>query len=128
MIIRTLAAVALAALLATQALAADCSGTITTGGTAQSAIVFPDSQGFQQLNGVLLCNVDAAAGSGEPLWVGLYVTAAAGGAGSLPLSAPTATSFAASNNCLLMSDGWTSRVPVSVVAATSGHKYFCARW
>jgi len=126
MIIRTLAALALTALLATPALASDCSGTITTGGTAQNAVTFPDSNGFNSINNFTLCNIDATAA--EPLWVNLYGTAAAATPGSIPLASPAATTYASSNSCLTMPSGWSSRVSVSVVAATSGHRFSCWRW
>jgi len=107
------------------AIAADCSGTIATGGTAQNAITAP--VGYGRINGFTVCNVDAAAGSGEPLWINPNGTATAG-IGSIPLSAPTTTTFAATNNCYTTNDTFTSQNGLSVLAATSTHKFTCWRW
>ena len=98
----------------------DCSGSITSGTTAQAAITATAT-----IHGFTIANIDA--GSGEPLWISFTTTAAAATAGSYPLSAPTATSFAglASYTTPL---GFGSNHAVSVVAATTGHKLSCTYW
>lgn len=100
----------------------NCSGTITTGGTAQNA--FTAQTG---LHGFTIMNIDTSAGSGEPLWMSFTTTAAASTAGSYALPAPTATTFASPGT-------WTSPIgfgtngAVSIIGATTGHKFTCTWW
>ena len=100
----------------------NCSGTIGTGGTAQIAIA-----ANANLHGFTIANIDAASGSGEPLWYSLTTTALAGAVASYPLSAPTVTSFAGLAS-FTTPYGFGSNAAVSVVAATTGHKFACTYW
>jgi hypothetical protein len=99
-----------------------CDGTITTGGTAQVAIAAQTT-----LHGFTIDNTDAASGSGEPLWVSFTTTAAASATGSHPLSAPTALTFAGMGSFTSPSGMGTNHA-VSIVGATTGHKYGCFWW
>lgn len=100
----------------------DCSGTITAGGTAQAAIAAQTT-----LHGFTIGNIDSTAGSGEPLWISFTGTAAASTAGSWPLSAPTATTFTG-----LMTystpPGFGTNHALSIIGATTGHKFSCTWW
>ena len=100
----------------------DCSGTITSGGTAQNAIAANAG-----LHGFTIANIDTSAGSGEPLWISFTTTAAASTAASYPLAAPTATTFAnlASFSTPL---GFGTNHAVSIIGATTGHKFSCTYW
>lgn len=100
----------------------DCSSTITTGGTAQNAFAAQTT-----LHGFTIMNIDAAAGSGEPLWISFTGTATAATAGSYPLQAPAATTFATSGSFTAQLGMGTGHA-LSVVAATTGHKYSCTWW
>lgn len=100
----------------------DCSGTIATGGTAQNAF------GAQvALHGFTIANIDTTAGSGEPLWISFTTAAAASTAGSYPLAAPIATTFAFLSS-FTAPPGFGSNHAVSVIAVTTGHKYSCTYW
>ena len=105
--------------------AADCSGTIATGGTAQYAIAASATQ--LRINGFTVCNIDAAAGSGEPLWINVNGVATAG-AGSIPLAPPVATTFAIANGCYTTPPNFNSKTVLSVLATTGTHKYTCWWW
>jgi hypothetical protein len=100
----------------------DCSGTITSGGTAQNAIAANAA-----LHGFTLANIDASAGSGEPLWLSLTTTAAASTGASYPLAAPTATSFAGLSSYTTPL-GFGTNHAVSIIGATTGHKFSCTYW
>jgi hypothetical protein len=100
----------------------DCSGTITSGGTAQAAFA-----GASTIHGFVIANTDASAGSGEPLWFSMTTTAAASTAASYPLSAPTATTFAGLTS-FTAPYGFGINHAVSVIAATTGHKFSCTYW
>jgi hypothetical protein len=119
------AAAAPSLLAASPAMSRDCSGSITTGGTAQNAIATPS--GMQQTNGFSICNIDPSAGSSEPLWIDASGTATVG-TGSIPLSAPTATTYAASNNCYSTPTSFASKTALSVLAATTSHEWSCWTW
>jgi hypothetical protein len=96
----------------------DCSGTITTGGTAQP--MFPASPA---VHGFCLQNIDTT----EPLWYSFTGTAAASTAASYPLATATATTFASSPPfCTPL--GLGINTAPSVVATTTGHKYSCTKW
>jgi len=100
----------------------DCSTTITTGGTAQTLIAAQTT-----LHGFTLANIDTSAGSGEPIWFSFTGTAAAATAGSYPLAAPTATTYA--NLATWTSPaGFSTNHAVSIIAATTGHKFSCTWW
>lgn len=100
----------------------DCSGTIATGGTAQNAF------GAQvSLHGFTIANIDTSAGAGEPLWISFTTTAAASTVGSYPLAAPTATTFAFLSS-FTAPPGFGTNHAVSVIAATTGHKFSCTYW
>lgn len=96
--------------------ATDCSGTITTGGTAQVAI--PTNTG---VGGFQIINIDTS----EPLWISITGTATAATAGSFPLAAATVTTFA--NAGTYYSPIGFSHA-ISIVATTTGHKFTCTRW
>lgn len=83
----------------------DRSGAITTGGAAQDAAAA--NSGRQYL---LIQNIDAA----EALWVNLGATAAVATAGSITLAAGAS---------LVFESGPCATGRVSVVAATTGHKF-----
>lgn len=100
----------------------DCSGTATTGGTAQTAISTQTT-----LHGFTLANTDASAGSGEPIWISFTTTAAAGAAASYPIAPPTATTFAGMGS-YTSPPGFGTGHAVSILAATTGHKFSCTWW
>ena len=100
----------------------NCSGTITAGGTAQSAITAQTT-----LHGFTIANIDNTSGSGEPIWISLTGTATASTNGSYPLSAPAATTFA-SLSSYTTPVGFGTNHAVSVVAATTGHAFSCTWW
>jgi len=100
----------------------DCSGTITTGGTAQNAITAQTT-----LHGFTIANIDASAGSGEPLWLSLTTTAAAATAASYPLAPPAATTFAGMGS-YSTPPGFGTNHAVSIIGATTGHKFSCSWW
>jgi hypothetical protein len=95
----------------------DCSGTITTGGTAQNAIAASNSG----RNGFVIANIDTT----EVMWISFTGTAAAAALGSYPLAPATATTFATLSS-FYSSIGYNTAL--SVVAATTGHKFTCTRW
>lgn len=99
----------------------DCSVTLMTGGTAQNAFT-----GQAAVHGFTVANIDAATGSGEPVWISWTGAAAAGAVGSYPLQAPTATSFASAGS--FTSPPGMGITALSVVAATGSHKISCTRW
>lgn len=102
--------------------ATDCSGTITTGATAQNAFTAQTL-----LHGFTIANIDSSAGSGEPLWISFTTTAAASTAASYPLSAPTVTTFAGLSS-FSTPPGFGLNHALSVIAATTGHKFSCTWW
>jgi hypothetical protein len=94
----------------------DCSGTITLGGTAQNALnPSKGRQGFQ------IQNLD----TGEALWINLNGVAAASTPGSYALAAATATTFQ-NGGSFYTTYGFNTAI--SIVAATTGHKYTCTVW
>ena len=94
----------------------DCSAAITSGGAAQNAITASSGrQGFQ------IQNLDAS----EPLWISLNGTAAASTVGSYVLAAATATTF--QNGGSYYSPFGFNKA-ISVIAATTGHKFSCTSW
>lgn len=94
-----------------------CAGSITSGGTAQVAIAAQTT-----LHQFTITNNDATHGSGEPLWISLTTTAAAGGTGSDPLAAPTATSFAGMGSVTIANG---TNHAISIFGATTGHTFGC---
>lgn len=90
---------------------ADGSGTITVGGTAQNLF-----GGTAPAHGFLLCNPDPS----EALWFSLSTTAAANGQGSL--------SLAPSGGVFITPVGMIPFHAISVVAATTGHKFTAVQW
>lgn len=101
----------------------DCSVTITTGGTAQN-LNLPTSNPFL-IHGGVFANIDATHGSGEPVWFSFTATAASEAVGSYPLSAPTATTYTGLTSFYIP---FGLNMPISVLAATSGHKVSCTYW
>ena len=100
----------------------DCSVTLTTGGTAQNAFAAQTA-----LHGFTIANIDASTGSGEPVWFSFTGTAAAGAAGSYPLAAPAATTYAGLTSYTTPA-GFATSHALSVVAGTTGHKISCTWW
>jgi type 1 fimbria pilin len=100
----------------------DCSGTITAGGTAQVAITAKTA-----LHGFTIANIDSTAGSGEPLWFSFTGTATPSAVGSYPLPSPTATTFVGFGSYTTPM-GFGTNHALSVVGATSTHKYSCTWW
>ena len=96
----------------------DCSGTVATGGTAQNAITAQSS-----LHGLTIMNLDTS----EPMWISFTTTAAASTAGSYPLQAATASTFASPGN-FTSPPGFGTNHALSVIAATTGHKFSCTWW
>jgi hypothetical protein len=96
----------------------DCSGSVTTGGTAQNALTAQTT-----LHGLTIMNIDTT----EPLWISFTTTAAASTAGSFPLQAATATTFA-SPGSFTTPNGFGTNHALSVIAATTGHKWSCTWW
>jgi hypothetical protein len=70
-----------------------------------------------------LSNLDTT----EPLWWSPAGTAAAAAVGSLPLAAGTATTFVDAG-IFVSPPGFGTNIPISVVAATAGHKFTCYWW
>lgn len=102
---------------ATNVTPTDCSGSITAGGTAQTALAATATVHY-----FTIANIDASSGSGEPLWISFTGTATPSTAGSYPLTAPATTTFAGMGS---YTDFFGTNHAVSVVAATTGHKYSC---
>jgi hypothetical protein len=100
----------------------DCSGTITAGGTAQNAIAATAT-----IHGFTIANIDAATGSGEPLWISFTTTAAASTVASYPLSAPTATTFTGLSS-YSSPLGFGLNHALSIIGATTAHKFSCTYW
>ena len=100
----------------------DCSGTIATGGTAQNAIAATAT-----IHGFTIANIDSTTGSGEPLWISFTTTAAASTVASYPLSAPAATTFTGLSS-YSSPLGFGLNHALSIIGATSAHKYSCTYW
>ena len=98
--------------------ATDCSGSISSGGTAQNAFSAQSA-----LHGFTVVNIDTT----EPMWISFTTTAAASGSGSYPLQAATATTFA-SPGSFTSPTGFGLNHAVSVIAATTSHKFSCTWW
>lgn len=96
----------------------NCSSTITTGGTAQNAIVAD-----RNVKGFIIANIDTT----EVMWISFTGTATAGTEGSYPLAPATATTFAGLSS-FASPLGFGIFSNLSVVAATTGHKFSCTRW
>ncbi len=96
----------------------DCSGSIAAGATAQNAFAAAATR-----RGFTVANIDTS----EVLWISFTTTAAASGTGSYPLAPATATSFdgLASFTSPL---GMGTNTALSVIAATTSHKYSCTVW
>ncbi len=96
----------------------DCSGTISSGGAAQNAFTAAATR-----HGFTIANIDVT----EPLWISFTTTAAASGTGSYPLGPADATTF--SNVVSFTSPpGMGINTALSVIAATTSHKYSCTVW
>jgi hypothetical protein len=98
--------------------ATDCSGTISSGGAAQNAFTAQST-----LHGFTILNFDTT----EPLWISFTGTAAANTTGSYPLQAATASTFAGAGN-FTSPFGFGLNHAVSVIAATTSHKFSCTWW
>jgi hypothetical protein len=94
----------------------DCSGTVAVGGTAVNAFgVSSGRRAFQ------IANIDTS----EVMWISFTGTAVAGAVGSFPLAPATVTTFAGLSSYY---SPFGFNTALSVVAATSGHKFSCTRW
>lgn len=96
----------------------DCSGTITTGGTAQNAHTAQST-----LRGMTIANLDTT----EVMWISFTTTAAPSTVASYPLAPASATTFAGLSSYTTPL-GFGYNTALSVVAATTGHKWSCTRW
>lgn len=96
----------------------DCSGTVSTGNTAVNAFTAQT-----MLHGFTIINDDTT----EVMWISFTTTAAASTAGSYPIPAPTATTFAGGGS-FTSPPGMGTNHALSVVAATNGHKFSCTWW
>ncbi len=96
----------------------DCSGTITSGATAQNAFTAAATR-----HGFTIANIDTS----EVLWISFTTTAAASGTGSYPLSPASATSFAGLSS-FTSPVGMGINTALSVIAATTSHKFSCTVW
>jgi hypothetical protein len=99
----------------------NCSGTITTGGTAQNAFTAQTT-----LHGFTIANIDTGHND-EVLWISFTTTAAPLTAASYPLPAPTATTFAGFGS-FTSPTGFGTNVALSVIGATTGHVFSCTWW
>lgn len=93
----------------------DCSGTITAGGTAQNIA------SSRTLRGLVIMNIDTT----EGMWINFNATAAADTAGSYFLGPGSATAAGGSFSAPL---GFGYNTNLSIIAATTGHKFTCTRW
>jgi hypothetical protein len=98
--------------------ATDCSGTVATGGTAVNAFTAQTT-----LHGFTIFNTNTA----EVMWISFTTTAAASTAGSYPIPAATATTFAGGGS-FTSPPGFGLNHALSVVAATSAHSFSCTWW
>jgi len=96
----------------------DCSGTITSGGTAQNAFTAAATR-----HGFTIANIDTT----EVMWVSFTTTAAASGTASYPLAPATATTFAGLSS-FTSPIGMGINTALSVIAATTSHKFSCTVW
>jgi hypothetical protein len=99
----------------------NCSGAITTGGTAQNAFTAQTT-----LHGFTIANIDTGHND-EVLWISFTTTAAPLTAASYPLPAPTATTFAGFGS-FTSPTGFGTNVALSVIGATTGHVFSCTWW
>jgi hypothetical protein len=102
--------------------ATNCSGTITTGGTAQNAFTAQTT-----LHGFTIANIDATTNSGEVLWMSFTTTAAPATTASYPLPSPAATTYTGMGS-YTTPPGYGANHAVSIIAATTGHQYSCTWW
>lgn len=96
----------------------DCSGTIASGGTAQNAFTAAATR-----HGFTIANIDTT----EVLWISFTTTAAASGTGSYPLGPADATVFT-NLNSFTSPLGMGINTALSVIGATTSHKYTCTVW
>jgi hypothetical protein len=118
---RLMRALAIALLMLTPAPAdalTNCSGTVTTAATAVTPI--PAGTPYK---GFLLANLNTT----EALWWAPAATAVAATAGSLPLAAPTATTFVDAG-MFVSPPNFGTNIAISIVAATAGHAFSCYWW
>lgn len=97
---------------------ADCSVTVTTGGTAQNAIT-----AGAVLRGITIMDIDT--GKTEGIWISFTATAAPNTTQSFYIPPYSATSGAGSYTTPL---GFGFNTSLSVYAATTGHKISCTKW
>lgn len=96
----------------------DCSGTIATGGTAQNAFTANSGR-----HGFTIANIDTT----EVLWISFTGTAAASGTGSYPLGPADATVFT-NLSSFTSPPGMGINTALSVIGATTAHKFTCTVW
>lgn len=95
-----------------------CGGTVTAGGTAQNAFTAQST-----LRGMMIANIDTS----EVMWISFTSTAAAADTQSYPLPPGAATTFAGFGS-YSSQFGFGVNTALSVIAATTGHKFTCTRW
>lgn len=93
-----------------------CSGTITTGGTAQNAVTASATR-----RGLQIMNIDTT----EGMWIRFNGTATAGTEDSYFLAPATSTTAGGS---YVTPSNFGFNTALSVVAATTGHKFSCTQW
>src|SRR5258706_2177981 len=96
----------------------DCSGTIAAGGAAQNAFTAASTR-----HGFTIANIDTT----EVLWMSFTTTAAASGTGSYPLASATAVTFTGLSP-FTSPPGMGINTALSVIAATTAHKFSCTVW
>ncbi len=96
----------------------DCSGTIASGTVAQNAFTAAATR-----HGFTIANIDTT----ETLWISFTTTAAASGTGSYPLGPADATTFSTLSS-FTSPVGMGINTALSVVAATTSHKFSCTVW
>lgn len=94
----------------------DCSGTITSGGTAQNLF-----SATNNLRGFFIMNLDTT----NMLCIAFNGTAVCGNSGTYNLAPGSTTSAGGSFSSPL---GFGTNIAPSIVAATTGHKYSCTKW
>ncbi len=96
----------------------DCSGTIATGGVAQNTFTASATR-----HGFTIANID----TNEVLWISFTGTAAASGTGSYPLGPADTTTFS-SLASFTSPPGMGINTALSVIGATTAHKFTCTVW
>src|SRR5258706_12139554 len=96
----------------------DCSGTIAAGAAAQNSFTAASTR-----HGFTIANIDTT----EVLWMSFTTTAAASRTGSYPLSSATAVTLTGLSS-FTSPPGMGINTALSVIAATTAHKFSCTVW